>query len=436
MTNQPLASISKVISRATNIALPLACAFMFGAVTNQPAQARTFAVLYNFTGADGGGPGGLVRDKAGNFYGTTVLGGTYGYGTVFELKPKAGGGWTEKLLHSFNWNGKDGAYPNANLAFDAAGNLYGTTQSGGSFNSCSAGCGTVFELTPKTGGWAEKVIHSFNGQDGDDPWGAGLIVDKSGNLYGTTFYGGSGTCSNESADGCGTVFELHHKAGGGWSEKVLYDFQNGGSDGNYPHAGVIFDGAGNLYGTTVGGGTVGYGTVFKLMPTKVGTWTEKQLYNFNSNDGGGSPYDSLIFDSSGDLYGTVTGSGNCTSGNGCGSVFELTPKAVGSWTAKVLHKFNGTDGDNPEASLLLDASGNLYGTTEAGGDEACYGGCGVVFELTQKASGAWTEKVLHDFNGIDGEAPSSLMFDSSGRLYGSTYLGGTHRGGTVFELTP
>jgi uncharacterized repeat protein (TIGR03803 family) len=439
MTNQPLASISNVTLRAASIALTLACAFLFGAVTTQPAQARTFTVQYNFTGADGAGPqAGLVRDKAGNLYGTTFGGGAHSWGTVFELTPKAGGGWSEKVLHSFNLNGKDGFNPTASLVLDAAGNLYGTTLEGGNFSSeCEYGCGTVFELTPKAGGgWSEKVLHSFNSRDGLAPWGAGVILDAAGNLYGTTIYGGSGTCFNEPDVGCGTVFELTPKAGGGWSEKVLYSFKNNSKDGNYPQASLIFDAAGNLYGTTVGGGATNYGTVFELMPTESGTWTEKVLYGFNSSHGGGGPYSSLIFDSSGNLYGTITGSGNCNSGNGCGSVFELVRKAGGAWTGKVLHKFNGADGDNPHADLILNASGSLYGTTQEGGSGTCNGGCGTVFQLTHKAGGAWTEKVLHNFNGSEGYAPNGLILGASGNLYGTTFLGGAHRNGTVFKLTP
>ncbi len=439
MTNQSLASIPKVPLCAESIALTLALAFLFGLATNQQAQARTFTVLHNFTGADGAGPqAGLVRDKAGNLYGTTFGGGAHGWGTVFELTPKAGGGWTEKALHSFNLNGKDGANPTAGVVLDAAGNLYGTTLEGGSFSSeCQYGCGTVFEITPKAGGgWTEKVLHSFNSQDGLAPWGAGVILDGAGDLYGTTIYGGSGTCFNEPDEGCGTVFELTPKADGSWAESVLHSFKNNGKDGNYPQAGVIFDAAGNLYGTTVGGGTTDYGTVFELTPKADGAWTEKVLHNFNGTDGGGNPYASLIFDSSGNLYGTIAGNGNCSSGNGCGSVFELIRNAGGAWTGKVLHKFNGADGDNPHASLIHDASDNLYGTTQAGGNGTCNGGCGIVFELAHNVGGAWTENVLHKFNGTDGEAPNSLIFGSSGSLYGPTYLGGAHSSGTVFELTP
>jgi uncharacterized repeat protein (TIGR03803 family) len=212
-------------------------------------------VLYNFgNGTDGVAPqAGLVMDAAGNLYGTTYNGGTYNYGTVFELTPAAGGGWTEMVLHNFNNDGVDGAYPHAGLIFDAAGNLYGTTHSGGTHNaSCSNDCGTVFELTPSAGGtWTEKVLYDFYSirTDGAFP-ASSLIFDGAGNLYGTTIFGGASGAGN------GTVFELTPAAGGGWTERVLYSF---GADGIWPYAGLIFDAAGNLYGTTSFGGTVGWG---------------------------------------------------------------------------------------------------------------------------------------------------------------------------------
>jgi uncharacterized repeat protein (TIGR03803 family) len=238
---------------------------------------------------------------------------------VFELSPNAGGGWTEKVLHSFKNNGNDGSSSYASLIFDGVGNLYGTTAGGG-----AKSLGTVFELRPKTGGgWTEKLLHSFidSGKDGYYPE-AGLIFDASGNLYGTTAFGGSGSCT----DGCGTVFELTPKTGGGWTEKILHNLNNNGKDGYYPFArGLIFDGAGNLYGTTESGGSGscrdGCGTVFELTPKTGGGWTEKVLYNFKNNSRDGrKPGAGLIFDASGNLYGTTYGGGH-----GGGTVFEITP---------------------------------------------------------------------------------------------------------------
>src|SRR5664280_3872238 len=312
-----------------------------------------------------------IRDS---LYGTTLEGGTYYSGTVFELTPAAGGGWTEKVLHNFNENGTDGALPRAPLIFDAAGNLYGTTEYGGTYYDSDLG--TVFELTPAAGGgWTEKVLHNFGiGRDGTDPL-AGLIFDAAGNLYGTTEYGGTYYDSD-----LGTVFELTPAAGGGWTEKVLHNFVIG-RDGTDPLAGLIFDAAGNLYGTTEYAGNYGAGTVFELTPTAGGGWTEKVLHNFNGTDGE-FPYSSLIFDGAGNLYGTTSAGGtysSCLSGYYCGTVFELTPAAGGGWTETVLHSFgNGTDGYSPSAGLIFDAAGNLYGTTPHGGT---YEG-GTVFEVT------------------------------------------------------
>ncbi|MFI5115931.1 MAG: choice-of-anchor tandem repeat GloVer-containing protein, partial [Terriglobales bacterium] len=260
-------------------------------------------VLYTFQGGTGDGAfpqAGLIFDTAGNLYGTTSLGGAYGFGTVFELTPTAGGTWTEKVLYSFKNDGTDGSNPKAGVIFDAAGNLYGTTSLGGAGVCQGAGCGTVFELTPAAGGtWTEKVLHSFGGAtDGVIPE-AGLIFDAAGNLYGTTGYGGPYNW--------GTVFELTPAAGGTWTENVLYSFQ-GGADGAGPAAGLVFDAAGNLYGTTeVGGAGVcqgnGCGTVFELTPAAGGTWTENVLYRFQSGADGANPYDALIFDAAGNLYG-------------------------------------------------------------------------------------------------------------------------------------
>ncbi len=343
----------------------------------------TEKVLHNFSnnGSDGFWPtGGLVFDAAGNLYGTTYVGGGYycygGYkcGTVFELTRTTGGDWTEKVLHSFN--GTDGFYASGGLAFDAAGNLYGTTYGGGTY-----GDGTVFELTPNShvadGGWTEKVLHSFNhhGTDGVYPY-AGLIIDAVGNLYGTTVYGGTYDCY---PDYCGgTVFELTPTAGGGWREKGLHNFGNG-TDGAYASGGLAFDAAGNLYGTTYGGGTYGDGTVFELTPNSHvadGGWTEKVLHNFNNDRTDGvDPNGGLIIDAAGNLYGMTYMGGSY----GYGTVFELTPGAGGDWTEEVLHSFNnnGKDGVDPYAGLIFDSAGNLYGTTSGGGSYSH----GTVFEI-------------------------------------------------------
>ncbi len=329
----------------------------------------------------------------------------------------------DKVLHSFSNNGTDGIVPDGNVIFDTAGNLYGTSFQGGTHSA-----GTVYELTPAGGGtWTEQVLHSFSGSaDGAFP-AAGLIFDTAGNLYGTTV--GGGTHSE------GTVFELTPAGGGTWTEKVLYSFGNG-TDGYSPYSGLVFDAAGNLYGTAYYGGTYSRGTVFELTPQAGGTWTEQVLHSFGNGTDASAPFAGLTFDTAGNLYGTTEIGG--TSGGcapyGCGTVFELTPAAGGTWTEKVVYSFanNGTDGTVPKAAVVLDAAGNLYGTTTQGG---AYN-LGALFELTPAGGGTWTEQILHNFgNGTDGANPyARLIFDTAGNLFGTTYQGGSYGGGTVFRL--
>jgi uncharacterized repeat protein (TIGR03803 family) len=396
------------------------------------ASAQTGTVLYSFNGEpDGYNPtAGLLADPSGNLYGTTSYGGVYGYGTVFELSPKAGGGWTENVLHSFNDDGTDGFYPFAGLILDSEGNLYGTTSDGPA--GATASGGTVFELMPAGGGsWTETLLYRFCSQsnctDGFYPL-AGLIFDAEGNLYGTTNAGGRYSY--------GTVFEVSPKAGGGWKEKVLHSFKSNGTDGLYPVASLIFDAKGNLYGTTnLGGvgGTYATGTVFELSPKVGGSWTEKILHDFDGAKRGAGVYPdaSLIFDASGNLYSTAR-SGGVYEG---GQVFELKPKTGGSWTEEIPHNFHQSskDGKNSFAGLIFDHAGNLYGTTTYGGKY----GLGTVFKLSPKVSGGWTEKVLFTFTPETGRYPlAGLILDGAGNLYGTTSLGGPHRSGTVFEITP
>jgi uncharacterized repeat protein (TIGR03803 family) len=302
---------------------------------------------------------------------------------------------TQQLTILYSFNGDDGASPHADLIADPAGNLYGTTYGGG-----AGGQGTVFQLTPSG---TLTVLHSFIGGDGSRP-GAGLIADAAGNLYGTTITGGAGDA--------GTVFQLTPSG----DLIILYSF-TGGSDGALPFAGVIADAAGNLYGTTIDGGAGGQGTVFQLDPS--GTLTV--LYSSNE----GSPWAGLIADAAGNLYGTTD------AGDGPGTVFQLTP----SGTLTVLHRFTGSDGAVPHGRLIADAAGNLYGTTHNGG---AYIGYGTVFQLD--SSGTLT--VLHSFTGgSDGAYPEAgLIADTAGNLYGTTAGGGAGTNcaqgcGTVFELT-
>ena len=280
----------------------------------------TETVLYSFSDSFEPYPSVAILDASGNLYGTTEFGGTKGFGTVFELTPSAGGGWTETVLHTFT--GQDGGFPGS-LIFDAAGNLYGTSQSGAN------GHGGIFELKPAAGGaWVEKMIYGFPilGRYGIAP--AGLTIDKAGKLYGTTFAGGSSHCNNEGTLGCGTVFELTRNASGKWTETLLYSFSNTGGDGNNPTSAPVFDAAGNLYGITSGGGANSLGAVFELTPAADGSWTETVLHSFSRSGGDGYvPVGGAVLDSAGRVYGATGSGGNgmCKASDGCGTIFEITP---------------------------------------------------------------------------------------------------------------
>jgi uncharacterized repeat protein (TIGR03803 family) len=322
----------------------------------------------------------------------------------------------ESVLFSFN--NQDGNEPLAGLVSDASGNLYGTTFYGGAY-----GVGTVFELTRREIGWTETVLYNFNdtGNDGFFP-NSRLSFDAAGNLYGTTFFGGDFEV--------GTVYKLSPAAGGGWTETIAHSFDTNGGDGHYPHGGVLVDASGNLYGTTGNGGTNNDGTVYKVAPAAGGGWTESVLHSFVGSDGA-NPYSSLVMDGWGNLYGTTASGGSssaCT--DGCGTVFEVSQTAGGGWTEKVLHSFNNTDGANPGDGVIFDNAGNLYGT--AGGQT----GTGPVFELTQTTGGDWREEILYTFNssGANGMNPTTLTFDAAGNLYGPVESGGAFNNGAIFEL--
>ena len=393
------------------------------------AHAQTFTVLHTFTGAaDGAVPGGagLTIDRGGNLYGGTDFGGLGGCyagscGVVYKLSHK-GAGWTFNTLYEFN--GADGATPDAPLAFGPDGALYGTTYYGGHND-----IGVLYKLQPPPGScksaqcpWIETVVHSFTGaDDGSQPAFGALSFDSAGNIYGTAAFGG--------ADRDGTVFEVSPYYGQ-WVFKTLWTF-TGYSDGANPWSGVIFDSAGNLYGTTTDGGNYNGGAAYELTPSAQG-WNLTTLHQFEPSTDGNQSFGNLIFDSSGELLGTNRYGG---AGDG-GGVFKLTPYND-SWEFGVLYSFTGQNG--PQASLAMDPSGNLYGTSVEGGQY----GVGFVFKMTPSGSG-YTCSVLHNFTGgTDGGYPyGQIVLDANGNLYGATEGGGMKSGycsdgcGVVWEITP
>jgi uncharacterized repeat protein (TIGR03803 family) len=372
------------------------------AAVSSSARAQTLAVLYSFTSyADGYPPSGVIRDTAGNLYGTTFYGGTPGNGTVFKLDASG----NKTVLHAFTTTHGDGRSPSAGLLLNG-GVFYGTTIAGGTSTS-----GTVFKMDQNNK--TETVLYSFTGgQDGGAP-SSGLISDASGNLYGTTFYGGTSVY--------GTVFKVDANG----KETVLYSF-TGGKDGAYP-SGVARDAAGNLYGMTGYGGDIscthhvgsGCGTVFKLDQNGKKT----VLHSFTGNADGAFGLN-LILDAAGNLYGTTQLGGDPTCD--CGTVFKMYPN--GGET--VLYTFTGgADGSSPVGGLAHDAAGNLYGTTNLGGTY----GYGTVFKLDKTGK----KTVLHTFGGADGAYPTTgMILDEAGNLYGSTNNGGAFGYGTVFKITP
>jgi uncharacterized repeat protein (TIGR03803 family) len=332
---------------------------------------------------------------------------------------------TEKVL--LNFHGTDGAAP-ANLIFDSAGNLFGVATAGGT-GPCSGGCGTIFELKATSGGWVTSVVHDFQGgADGADPV-VGVILDAAGNIYGATTWGSGGGCNH----GCGTVFELSRGAGGEWTKKTLYRFTVSAGSGYYPNGTLTMDASGNLYGTATDGGPSGYGTVFELSPTTSGPWTLTVLHAFTGTPDAKYPLTGVVFDANGNLFGTAVG--------GHGAVFELSSSSGSGWTEDVIYTFlGGPDGSDPNGGIVLDAAGNVYGTTNQGGNNAFLQG--TVFEISPVASGGWSKRTIYDFEGYpfgtDGTNPNYMtpILDAAGNLYGTNYEGATGNLGAVFELSP
>ncbi len=432
--NQTLGSLIGISQRDVSFVHLSTFLFLAVIVSSLGATAQTFTVLHTFSGGkDGAYPyAGLAIDKKGNLYGTANQGGNLkapcppvndGCGTVFKLAPSKSG-WTFEPIYTFH-GGKDGQGPYGNVEFGPGGQLYGSTVEGGNEKPCPSGCGTVFRLKrPPTCGtkkcpWTETVLYRFLGDtDGFYPTGD-ISFDQTGNLYGTTFQGG--------IYGPGVVYQLKK---GKWTESIPWNF-TGNSDGANPYSGVIFDKAGNIFTSDLDGALNNGGAVIELSPSQSG-WAETTLYDFYGASGI-FPLAGLLLDSSGNVFGATMSGGPQTSG---GTVFELSPSG-GSWDLTTLYNFpaapKGGGEPGPWGKLAMDTAGNLYGTTQGVPGEGDWGN---VFKLTL-SNGVWTETILHQFTGgSDGGYPlSNLVFDSKGNLYGTTNLGGNGYG-VVFEITP
>ena len=356
----------------------------------------------------------VALDARGDLYGTTSGGGAHGYGTVFKLRPSQGSKWTETVLHSFcaTPGCTDGALPFAGVVLDSAGNLYGSSNV------------ATFEMSPNScapRGWSFKVIYEVGSR-------SSLILDQAGDLYGALGFGQYGE---------GAITELS-PGGQGWTETYLYSFcpKFGCLDGDSPNSALAWDASGDLYGMTDGGGIGEGGVAFELEHGS-GGWKEHVLHNFPAYSGDGFPPSSgLTLDKAGNLYGTTLQGGD---GGGFGTVFKLTRGADGRWKETILYDFPTLkDGAGPEGGLAIDPEGNLYGTAGGGIGPCGGGGCGVVFKMTppKSGSGQWTYTVLHRFTGFDGALPvAGPILDAKGNLYGTTSTGGAGGAGVVFEIT-
>lgn len=392
-------------------------------------HAASYKLIQNFVcGANSecypSGP--LVLDQGGNLYGSAEGGGVNNYGNVFELSPNPDGTWYQTLLHSFDFHA-DGDGPRFGVVRDGQGDLFGTTlQAGGPRD-----LGTVYELTPDGSNWDLGLLY-------DGSANAAVILSKAGDVYGPI---GEGVYLG------GAIAELSPSPNG-WTYTDLYSFcaqPPQCPDGQTPFSPLAFDARGSLYGTTLYGGnkpfctvdTMGCGTAFQLSPNRDGPWTFHLMHAFAASaDDGETPVGSLVVDRTGSLYGTTSYGGP----NHNGTIFKLTPSAVGrNWVETELYTFPDCSGDGcqPYTGLVADKAGNLYGAA-GGGNHTCLDGsaCGVLFSLSPRRDGSWKYAVLYKFSGPDGDDPNQITIAPDGTIYGTTLYGGQNNQGVAFQITP
>jgi len=412
------------VHKAARLIVPFFSFTLALAVFSNLARAQTQTVLHEFMQTDGEYPyAGVTLDQQGRIYGATSGGGIYGDGVIYRLI-QHGQGWVLSPIYSFGSQNHDGSQPLARVVFGPDGLLYGTTSAGGTY-----GYGTVFSLQPPATTckttfcpWHETVLHSFTSTgDGIQPEFGDLAIDRSGNIYGTTLYGGR---TNQ-----GVVFKLS-RSGSGWMESVLWSFTCQDDGGCKPYSGLIFDSAGNLYGTTNSGGSAGFGTVYELSPTQSG-WTETTLYTFTGENGNGAG--GLIMDGRGNLYGLTGGAALV---RGPLAAYQLTP-GNGNWSFSLLNNF-GSDLVSTGAAPTFDSQGNLYGPLPNGGSGSS--DFGEIFKLTP-SGGQWIYSSFYQFDNctVNGCVPKgTVLFNARGNMYGTAVQGGLNDGGpgVIWQITP
>jgi uncharacterized repeat protein (TIGR03803 family) len=406
--------------------------FGFVVILPQPQVAYaegTLEVIHSFDDDGGSYPStDLVADAQGNLYGMAVQGGEFGGGTVFRLSPTESG-WQQTVLYNFT-GGKDGGQPYGGVTLDAAGNIYGSAVVGGKAQAgtCPAedGCGVVWRLSNDNGTWTHKVLHYFDGlHDGYGPGGP-VVLDANGSLYGMTAVGG--------AYGLGTIYQIQPVPGTAdkWGLRVIHDF-TGGVDGGAGSSGrLLVDETGSLFGVATIGGDYGQGIVFKMTAGASGKFRQETLYSFKGEPDAGFPYGGLARDAAGNLYGTSYYSG----AHGDGTVFQLEARPNGRYRERVLYSFEGDEaGAYPIGGLVIDAAGNLFGTTSEEGSPGC--GCGTIYKVSPVGD-EWEYSVVYSFTGTPDAAfsYSGLYADAAGDLYGTTVHGGEHNDGAAFKITP